>query len=113
MQVPNKIEELCRNVRLEIDSRVQDVLDNLTKDSQALTKIVDQKVGRLHCRQPRVLAARAPRGMQIDREGGKGGGSTRRGKGREEGERERERERCAREAGNESVLCCRGSAGRA
>ena len=43
-QVPNKIEELCRNIRLEIDSRVQDVLDNLTKDCSALTKIVDKKV---------------------------------------------------------------------
>jgi hypothetical protein len=42
--VPNKIEELCRNIRLEIDSRVQDVLDTLTKDCQALTKIVDKKV---------------------------------------------------------------------
>ena len=43
-QVPNKIEELCRNIRLEIDSRVQDVLDSLSKDCQALTKIVDEKV---------------------------------------------------------------------
>ena len=92
MQVPNKIEELCRNIRLEIDSRVQDVLDNLTKDSQALTKIVDQKVGRLHWRQPRVLAARAPRGMRMDREGGTGEGSKRRGKWRRG--RGREKARC-------------------
>jgi len=42
--VPNKIEELCRNIRLEIDSRVQFVLSNLTEDCQALTKIVDTKV---------------------------------------------------------------------
>lgn len=44
--VPNKIDDLCRNIRLEIDSRVQDVLDNLSKDCQALTKIVDEKVER-------------------------------------------------------------------
>ena len=43
-QVPNKIDELCRNIRMEIDSRVQDVLDNLSKDCQALTKLVDEKV---------------------------------------------------------------------
>lgn len=43
-RVPNKIDDLCKNIRLEIDSRVQDVLDNLTKDCQALTKIVDDKV---------------------------------------------------------------------
>ena len=43
-RVPNKIDDLCKNIRLEIDSRVQDVLDNLTKDCQALTKMVDDKV---------------------------------------------------------------------
>lgn len=55
--VPNKIEELCRNIRLEIDSRVQDVLDNLTKDAQALTKIVDDKVKRnSQCKQHNTMA---------------------------------------------------------
>ena len=50
-RVPNKIDDLCKNIRLEIDSRVQDVLDNLTKDCQALTKIVDDKVSRSRMRE--------------------------------------------------------------
>eukprot|EP00277_Geminigera_cryophila_P006496 CAMPEP_0179431500 /NCGR_PEP_ID=MMETSP0799-20121207/16381_1 /TAXON_ID=46947 /ORGANISM="Geminigera cryophila, Strain CCMP2564" /LENGTH=488 /DNA_ID=CAMNT_0021208475 /DNA_START=192 /DNA_END=1658 /DNA_ORIENTATION=- len=55
--VPNKIEELCRNIRLEIDSRVQDVLDSLSKDCQALTKIVDEKVERnIKCKSHNTMA---------------------------------------------------------
>lgn len=44
--LPNKINELCQNIQREIDSRVQDVLDNLSKDCQALSAIVDEKVKR-------------------------------------------------------------------
>ncbi|EKX44238.1 hypothetical protein GUITHDRAFT_109697 [Guillardia theta CCMP2712] len=45
-KVPNKIGELCQNIRMEIDSRVQDVLDELSKDCEALSKIVDEKIER-------------------------------------------------------------------
>eukprot|EP00287_Rhodomonas_sp_CCMP768_P013518 CAMPEP_0196722358 /NCGR_PEP_ID=MMETSP1091-20130531/4732_1 /TAXON_ID=302021 /ORGANISM="Rhodomonas sp., Strain CCMP768" /LENGTH=474 /DNA_ID=CAMNT_0042064037 /DNA_START=59 /DNA_END=1483 /DNA_ORIENTATION=- len=44
--LPNKIDELCQNIQREIDSRVQDVLDNLSKDCEALSAIVDEKVER-------------------------------------------------------------------
>jgi len=42
--LPNKIGELCQNISKEIDSRVQDVLDGLSKDCGCLSKIVDEKV---------------------------------------------------------------------
>eukprot|EP00285_Hemiselmis_virescens_P016462 CAMPEP_0173392700 /NCGR_PEP_ID=MMETSP1356-20130122/20793_1 /TAXON_ID=77927 ORGANISM="Hemiselmis virescens, Strain PCC157" /NCGR_SAMPLE_ID=MMETSP1356 /ASSEMBLY_ACC=CAM_ASM_000847 /LENGTH=478 /DNA_ID=CAMNT_0014350571 /DNA_START=41 /DNA_END=1477 /DNA_ORIENTATION=+ len=44
--LPNKIGDLCQNISKEIDSRVQDVLDGLSKDCSCLSKIVDAKVAR-------------------------------------------------------------------
>mmetsp|Transcript_21142 Transcript_21142/g.53166 ORF Transcript_21142/g.53166 Transcript_21142/m.53166 type:complete len:294 (-) Transcript_21142:54-935(-) len=44
--LPNKIGDLCQNISREIDSRVQDVLDGLSKDCACLSKIVDAKVAR-------------------------------------------------------------------
>eukprot|EP00286_Rhodomonas_abbreviata_P016766 CAMPEP_0181316128 /NCGR_PEP_ID=MMETSP1101-20121128/15731_1 /TAXON_ID=46948 /ORGANISM="Rhodomonas abbreviata, Strain Caron Lab Isolate" /LENGTH=472 /DNA_ID=CAMNT_0023423357 /DNA_START=82 /DNA_END=1500 /DNA_ORIENTATION=+ len=49
-QLPNKIEDLCQNIQREIDSRVQDVLDGLSKDCTALSAIVDQKVDKNRAR---------------------------------------------------------------
>jgi hypothetical protein len=58
--LPNKIGELCQNISKEIDSRVQDVLDGLSKDCGCLSKIVDEKVKYMNVefRAPGAVASR-------------------------------------------------------